>query len=670
MATKIFQPSSRASGFLYVEDMEPYERPGVPHFNGPLTSAVSASPEQGNPPGGPATQKTLIKTFIKRFKWYYLFAACIIITLLVVVIVISVYYSKRNTEENVSCLTSINRVKVDDRQDADFLALIVFFWPWSPDMEDTNSPMYEETISKAEYWVTEIFQASFLSSCIRSAATEMMGLGGNILVRFVLHVSCDTATEIEVNKAYIEGHLLLHRTQDKSRVVSISKHIYLKKLNKKIPTSVAVPPSEIPGKGHADTNVSCPPSPPRVKLDYNQGADFEALILFFWPWSRDMKNTNSPMYEETISKAEYWVTKIFQTSSLFSCIRPAATKLIDQGGNILVHFKLYVSCDNAAEVEINRAYIEGHLLLQRTQDRSCVVSIGQDIHLQQLSNTISSKDPDYPSKINDTICGQSQMYSVPKIMGGRPVKRGEYPWVVKLLISTDKITLCGGTIWDYNHILTAAHCIAMLPMDNSTGLVDSQGISVIAGKWETLIPSRNEQYRRVKSVRIHKDFKGKIGNIANDIALLKLAKPLHPTQLVMKVCHPDASIQLPNKGIVAGWGRTKVEPKTFPEVQQSVEQTLLNASDCMKLMTLQGYWIHLTDGTLCSVNDELEGKSACMGDSGSPLFANVGTGGDERYTIFGIVSHGMACGRSPTVHTSVPHYLEWIQSTIQMLQHL
>lgn len=55
-----------------------------------------------------------------------------------------------------------------------------------------------------------------------------------------------------------------------------------------------------------------------------------------------------------------------------------------------------------------------------------------------------------------------------------------------------------------------------------------------------------------------------------------------------------------------------MEPITFPEVQQSVEQTLLNASDCMKLMILQGYWIHLADGTLCSVNDDLEEKSACM----------------------------------------------------------
>ncbi|XP_025091850.1 uncharacterized protein LOC112562674 isoform X2 [Pomacea canaliculata] len=529
--------------------MEHYEQPDVPQFHGPLTSAVSASPEQGNRPGGPATQKTLIKTFIKGFKWYYLFAACMIIALLVVVIVISVYYStKSDTEENRSCLPSFPRVKLNYDEHADFAALLLFFWPWSSDMEDTKSPMYKETISKAEYWVTKIFQASLLSSCITSRARAMMNLGGNTLVRFDLHVSCDTATEVEINRAYIDGHSFLKRTQDRSCVVSIGENLIIRRFFHT--TITPLPPSETP-----NFNVSCPPSPPRDKMDYNRDADFEALIVFFWPWSPVFKNTNSPMYEETISKAEYWVTKIFQTSSLSSCIRSAAQTMSDQGGNILVHFKLYVSCDSAAEVEINRAYIEGHLLLQRTQDRSCVVSIGKDIHLRQLSNTISSKDPDYPFAINDTICGQSQLYPVPKIVGGRPVKRGQYPWVVKVQSSSSQ---CGGTIWDYSHILTAAHCIDTLPINDRTGRVDPRGLVVIAGDWEiTSVYSYLQQNRSVASARIHTHYYENRSYMANDIALLKLAEPLHPTQLVMKVCHPHASTQLPKKGIVAGWGLTK-----------------------------------------------------------------------------------------------------------------
>ncbi|XP_025091856.1 coagulation factor X-like isoform X2 [Pomacea canaliculata] len=497
--------------------MEHYEQLDGPQFHGPLTSAVSASPEQGNRPGGPATQKTLIKTFIKRFKWYYLFAACMIVALLVVVIVISVYYSiKSETEEVMSCLPSLPRVKLNYDEDPIFVALIVFFWPWSPDMEDTNSPMYEETISKAEYWVTKIFQASFLSSCIRSPAMAMMDLDGNTLVRFDLHVSCDTATE----------------------------------------------------------------------------------------------------------------------------------------------------------VEINRAYIDGHSFLQRTQDKSCVVSIGENLIIRRFFHTTITPLP--PSETPNTICGQSQLYPVPKIVGGRPAKRGQYPWVVKLQISSGLITMkCGGSIWDYNHILTAAHCIDMLPINSSTGRVDTRGIVVIAGEWEhTSVYSYLQQNRSVASARIHRHYYRNIYYMPNDIALLKLAEPLHPTQLVMKVCHPHASTQLPKKGIVAGWGRTREEPARYPEVQQRLEVTVLNQSDCLKLLRLYGFLNPLHKGTICSIDDDLEVKGVCKGDSGGPLFANLGTRGDERYTIFGIVSHGHKCGGYFNAYASVPYYRDWIHETIQFLKHL
>ncbi|XP_025090052.1 serine protease 30-like [Pomacea canaliculata] len=426
--------------------------------------------------------------------------------------------------------------------------------------------------------------------------------------------------------------------------------------------------------GTTREDEGCISPSPRVRQDLLQDPDFGALLVFFWPWSPDMEDTNSPMYEETISKAEYWVTKIFQTSSLSSCIRSAAMKMTRLVGNILVILQLSVSCDSAGEIEINRAYIEGHALLQRTQDRSCVVNISKNIYLQRWRKNITITDPVPPSAIPDTICGQSQLYPVPKIVGGRPAKRGQYPWVVKLDTEKDNISYsCGGTIWDYNHILTAAHCIEMLQRNSITGLVDPQAITVTAGKWESesnLFPY--EQQRSVASARIHTGYYNDNKSIANDIALLKLAEPLHPTQLVMKVCHPHASTQLPKKGIVAGWGQTKDGQTSTPEVQQSVELSLLDQSDCEK--HLINYFPNnmpydLANGSLCAIDDDLEERDSCQGDSGGPLFANLGTGGVDRYTILGIVSYGDGCGKKlkPGVYASVQYYLDWIQNTILFL---
>lgn len=58
-----------------------------------------------------------------------------------------------------------------------------------------------------------------------------------------------------------------------------------------------------------------------------------------------------------------------------------------------------------------------------------------------------------------------------------------------------------------------------------------------------------------------------------------------------------------------------------------------------------------------------------QGDSGGPLFANLGTGGVDRYTILGIVSYGDGCGKKlkPGVYASVQYYLDWIQNTILFL---
>ncbi|PVD32448.1 hypothetical protein C0Q70_07884 [Pomacea canaliculata] len=923
---------------------------------------VRARPQQGNPPTGPSTQKRSVRTFIKGLTWRHLLIACLIIALIAVVIAVSVYFGKkRNTAEAESCFPSPG-VRLDYSQDANFVAYVVLFWPWSSDMNNSSSQVYDERKIQADYLVKKIFQSSSRSSCITCVAKDMVKFGGNTLLLVNLNVTCESMTEGDIQNAYEEGYSRLLTTQDKSCVSNINpktsvnsigedtiagpspissticgqsqlypapkivggqqvhrgqypwvvmllrdgrfycggtiwdydhiltaahcvpefltnnftgevntsgleviagkwesdvdggypgeqrvgvaagriyvnystedviKDIAILKLNQSLeptqlvmkvchPTADATLPEQgiVAGWGNTHTPTapdsllsvqltvfdhhtcaqllsftrntlyhlpvgtvcaignqlkdkdSCNPrvnfvlihldtmnnqaysnftdltgstatiggeqgpgetgttredegciSPsPRVRQDLLQDPDFGALLVFFWPWSPDMEDTNSPMYEETISKAEYWVSdKDFPDQFTFLLHQVCCDENDEMHhkcfcsrrlvGNILVILQLSVSCDSAGEIEINRAYIEGHALLQRTQDRSCVVNISKNIYLQRWRKNITITDPVPPSAIpapvaltvkfgclmfrpqlgkftryrsqtpqqtlSDTICGQSQLYPVPKIVGGRPAKRGQYPWVVKLDTEKDNISYsCGGTIWDYNHILTAAHCIEMLQRNSITGLVDPQAITVTAGKWESesnLFPY--EQQRSVASARIHTGYYNDNKSIANDIALLKLAEPLHPTQLVMKVCHPHASTQLPKKGIVAGWGQTKDGQTSTPEVQQSVELSLLDQSDCEK--HLINYFPNnmpydLANGSLCAIDDDLEERDSCQGDSGGPLFANLGTGGVDRYTILGIVSYGDGCGKKlkPGVYASVQYYLDWIQNTILFL---
>lgn len=45
-----------------------------------------------------------------------------------------------------------------------------------------------------------------------------------------------------------------------------------------------------------------------------------------------------------------------------------------------------------------------------------------------------------------------------KIVGGSSAKHGSWPWQVQLIRKEDGAHLCGGTLIDDRHVLSAAHC--------------------------------------------------------------------------------------------------------------------------------------------------------------------------------------------------------------------
>ncbi|XP_054266001.1 trypsin-1-like [Macrosteles quadrilineatus] len=257
----------------------------------------------------------------------------------------------------------------------------------------------------------------------------------------------------------------------------------------------------------------------------------------------------------------------------------------------------------------------------------------------------SSDDDDKPGLAScHCQCGVSNQEQ--RIVGGIPTGINRYPWVARLLYNGQ--FHCGGSLLNQDYVLTAAHCVRNLKRTK---------IRVILGDYDmTSTSDAPAKMRMVSSIVRHRNFD--VNSYNHDIALLRLRKPVNYTKNIRPVCLPSTEMDLSGKtGTVVGWGRTS-EGGALAPVQQQVSVPILSLSECRSLKYRPS---RITSNMVCA------GKGmgdSCQGDSGGPLL--VDTGGDK-YTIAGIVSWGVGCGREgyPGVYTRVSRYYEWITNSMR-----
>ncbi|PVD30928.1 hypothetical protein C0Q70_10203 [Pomacea canaliculata] len=385
---------------------------------------------------------------------------------------------------------------------------------------------------------------------------------------------------------------------------------------------------------------TCDLTPSHKKGNF-QESDFLASVSFQLSLSPDLNITDSKTYNETLIGLWDWVSVVFDQSSMSSCFSFLGTRLMNNGSEAAVYLQVNGTCHNLSESQVMAVYEEGHNNLIKRHPR-CTDRVFPTINVTKNPRMSSAIPP--PADIQDTVCGQSQLYRVRRIVGGAPTHRGQYPWVIFLLINGQP--QCGGSIWDYDIILTAAHCVNKLLRDKTTGELDTTLLKIIAGKWEFNHSfTHYEQEVHVTSGRIHANYDQV--SFHNDIALLKLAQRLKPTELVMKVCRPLPTDPLPPKGIVAGeYDSMRVlvlhSPDTLTSVVadptkpvyaqqlQFVELNLYNYTDCnSQFSTLfsgsPNLSFYLNNGTLCATNGVNGGKDSCQvrNDPQSPSFSSL-----------------------------------------------
>lgn len=236
-----------------------------------------------------------------------------------------------------------------------------------------------------------------------------------------------------------------------------------------------------------------------------------------------------------------------------------------------------------------------------------------------------------------------------------------FPWMVSLQIRSAHRVIghfCGGVAIAPSWVLTAAHCVAVVPSGEirSDRAVDVSGLDILAGSNAL---SHGGTMRTVDRIVIHPGFRVVRERVPeNDLALVHLSGgPL----LVPIKRPPETAIgellRDGNQVRIFGWGTSSFDP------EGAVSNSLLYAfvsvrgrAECNAPTVYDG---RVSESMFCA---GLGFADACQGDSGGPA---VGYINGEKYLV-GITSWGAGCRNKeyPGVYVSVAAYSRWIDETI------
>ncbi|XP_063382528.1 uncharacterized protein LOC134668950 [Cydia fagiglandana] len=275
-------------------------------------------------------------------------------------------------------------------------------------------------------------------------------------------------------------------------------------------------------------------------------------------------------------------------------------------------------------------------------------------------NQVCCRKPFRPQAANRGQCGIRHSQGIngriktPSYVDGDS-EFGEYPWQVAILKKDPKesVYVCGGTLIDGSHIMTAAHCVKSYK---------GFELRVRLGEWDVNHDVEFFPYveRDVLSVHVHPTYYA--GTLDNDLAILKLEQPVDWTKYphISPACLPDKYTDYAGQRCwTTGWGKDAFgDNGKYQNILKEVDVPILSHGVCQNQLrqTRLGYNYELNHGFLCAGGEE--GKDACKGDGGGPLVCEHG----GTWQLVGVVSWGIGCGQPgvPGVYVKVAHYLDWI----------
>ncbi|CAF1367725.1 unnamed protein product [Rotaria sp. Silwood1] len=287
----------------------------------------------------------------------------------------------------------------------------------------------------------------------------------------------------------------------------------------------------------------------------------------------------------------------------------------------------------------------GQISLTYTNNPECVGQVGFEQHstFMQVRLCCQALPTTTASSIFPRECGRQQYQPIKgRIVGGMHAHPNSWPWQVRIHADGG---LCGGTLIDTRHVLTAAHCLR-------TPIVP-QKYMVYIGLHDINQPVYNEQQIVAEQIFMHEQYDTLTSE--NDIAIIRLSKPVTISDKINVICLPGPEAHNANETVwVAGWGTTSFQGQTSPVLKQASLHVMPDR--CGMIFRTYDNRKQMCAGAYGG------GHDTCQGDSGGPLMYES----NGQWFLNGVVSYGHECARDgyPGVYARVSYYLPWIRSKL------
>jgi len=235
------------------------------------------------------------------------------------------------------------------------------------------------------------------------------------------------------------------------------------------------------------------------------------------------------------------------------------------------------------------------------------------------------------------------VWQVSALSGGRNSIVGEFPAFVGIVLPTTN-QLCGASILNQNHVLTAANCM----LTNNFLLWAPNQISVMSGSNTINFGLPRIQ---VQAIYVHPQFNP--FTFTNDIAVVRTQTDFNFPQVTVPLVAPteiSARIAFDSQNcVVAAWN-------TGNNFQQALNVPIINRDQCNGLPINFG---RITESMLCA-GVLTTGSGVCPINMGGSLYCNG--------RLEGVLSSGFSCGtqaNNPGVYTQVRFYIPWIEEQMR-----